>query len=117
MGFRFRRSIRLGKGLRINLSKTGASLSVGRRGATVNFGPKGEKFTVGLPGSGLSYSHIISQELPAATHQATPAAIPTIEGAPVAFTQRTTSPLMRRLVWGAVICIFGLLILGALIAA
>lgn len=64
MGFRFRRSIRLGKGLRINLSKSGASLSVGRRGATVNFGPKGEKLTVGLPGTGLSYSKMLGRTHP-----------------------------------------------------
>ena len=56
MPLRFRRSIRLARGLRINLSKTGASLSVGRRGATMNFGKRGVKTTVGLPGSGLSYS-------------------------------------------------------------
>jgi len=59
MGFRFRRSIRLAKGLRINLSKSGAGLSVGHRGATVNFGPKGERVTAGLPGTGLSYSKTI----------------------------------------------------------
>lgn len=56
MGFRFRRSLRLAPGLRINLSKSGASLSVGGRGATVNFGPRGTRLTVGLPGTGLSYS-------------------------------------------------------------
>jgi hypothetical protein len=56
MGFRFRRSIRLGGGLRINLSKSGASLPVGRPGATVNLGRRGARATVGLPGSGLSYS-------------------------------------------------------------
>jgi len=36
MGFRFR----LGKGLWINLSKTGGSLSVGGRGVTVNVSPR-----------------------------------------------------------------------------
>lgn len=55
MGFRFRRSIRLGKGLRINLSKTGASMSIGRPGATVNVGPRGTSATAGVPGSGFSY--------------------------------------------------------------
>jgi len=61
MGFRFRRSIRIANGLRINLSKSGASLSVGHRGATVNFGPKGEKVTFGLPGTGLSYSQTVGK--------------------------------------------------------
>jgi hypothetical protein len=56
MGFRYRSSIRLAKGLRINLSKSGASLSVGRPGATVNFSKRGTRATVGLPGTGISYS-------------------------------------------------------------
>jgi hypothetical protein len=59
MGFRFRRSIRLAPGLRINLSKLGGSLSLGRRGATLNFSSRGTKATVGLPGSGLSYSTML----------------------------------------------------------
>jgi hypothetical protein len=64
MGFRFRRSIRLLPGMRINLSKSGPSLSVGRRGATMNFGSKGTKMTVGLPGSGMSYSKKLSAPEP-----------------------------------------------------
>jgi Protein of unknown function (DUF4236) len=37
MGFlRFRRSIKLFPGVKINLSKTGVSTSIGRPGATVN---------------------------------------------------------------------------------
>jgi hypothetical protein len=56
MGLRFQKRIRIFKGLTINLSKTGASLSVGGRGATVNFSKRGTKTTVGLPGSGISYS-------------------------------------------------------------
>ena len=57
MGFlRFRRTIKLGPLGRINLGKTGASLSVGVRGAHVNFGPRGTRMTAGLPGTGLSYT-------------------------------------------------------------
>lgn len=56
MGFRFRRSIKLLPGLRINLSKTGVSTSIGRPGATINIGRGKVKATVGLPGSGLSYN-------------------------------------------------------------
>ena len=56
MGFRYRSSIRLGKGPRINLGKSGASLSIGRRAATVNLGKRGVRTTVGLPGCSLSYS-------------------------------------------------------------
>jgi hypothetical protein len=55
--FRFRRSIRLFPGVRINLGKRSASVSVGVRGAHVTFGgPQGTRTTVGLPGTGLSYT-------------------------------------------------------------
>jgi hypothetical protein len=53
--FRFRKSITLGKFFRINLSKTGASLSAGRPGATVNVRKDRVDGTAGIPGSGLSY--------------------------------------------------------------
>ena len=36
MKFSFRKSIGLAKGLRLNLSKSGTSLSVGQKGSTVN---------------------------------------------------------------------------------
>jgi hypothetical protein len=56
MGFRFQRRIRLGPGLRINLSKSGVSTSVGGRGAWFTIGPRGTRSTIGLPGTGLSYT-------------------------------------------------------------
>lgn len=55
MGFRFRKTIGLIPGVRVNLSKTGVSASVGGKGATVNIGTKGATGTVGLPGTGMSY--------------------------------------------------------------
>jgi hypothetical protein len=58
MGFRFRRSIGLLPGIRVNLGKRGASVSVGGRGAHVTIGPTGTRTTVGLPGTGLSYTHL-----------------------------------------------------------
>lgn len=56
MGLRFRRRVRLAPGLRLNLSKRGASVSVGEHGATLNVGRRGKRATVGLPGTGISYS-------------------------------------------------------------
>ena len=55
MGFRFRKRIRLGKGIWINLSKKGGSLSVGGRGATMNVSKKGVRDTFSAPGTGISY--------------------------------------------------------------
>jgi hypothetical protein len=57
VGFRFRRSIKIIPGLKINLGKQGfTSVSVGGHGLTTNYGKKGTRTTVGLPGTGLSYS-------------------------------------------------------------
>ncbi|MEG3132382.1 DUF4236 domain-containing protein [Rouxiella sp. T17] len=56
MGFRFRRSIKILPGVKINISKTGVSTSIGRPGATVNLSSRGVKTTLGIPGSGLSWS-------------------------------------------------------------
>ena len=56
MGLRFRKSLRLVPGLRLNLSKRGASLSVGGKGVTANLGSRGVRTTVGIPGTGLSYT-------------------------------------------------------------
>ena len=57
MGFRYRKSLRLARGMRLNLTGRGlSSFSAGRPGSTLNFGRNGVRGTVGIPGSGLSYS-------------------------------------------------------------
>jgi len=61
MGFRFRKTISLIPGVRLNISKSGVSASVGGQGETVNIGKGGRvRGTVGLPGSGISYSDSIT---------------------------------------------------------
>jgi hypothetical protein len=59
MPFRFRRSTRLGP-LRFNFAKSGlSSISVGGRGASYNIlvgRQGGARTTVGLPGTGMSWS-------------------------------------------------------------
>jgi len=57
MGFRYRRRVRLAPGLRLNLSKSGVGFSIGRRGMWLTKrADGGRQATVGLPGSGLSYT-------------------------------------------------------------
>lgn len=56
MPFRFRRIISLGKGFRINLSKSGISSSIGGKGLTVNLSKRGVRPTVSAPGTGISYT-------------------------------------------------------------
>lgn len=56
MPFRYRRRIRVGKGLYVNLGKKGiTSVTVGRRGASMNVNRKGTRESIGVPGTGLSY--------------------------------------------------------------
>ncbi len=56
MGVRFRKSIKLGKGAKINFGKTGVSFTVGTRGFHHTVHSSGKKTTsVGIPGTGLSY--------------------------------------------------------------
>ncbi len=65
MGFRFRKSIKLFPGVKVNLSNRGVSTSIGGPGATVNLKPgRKAKVTVGIPGSGLSYSSDIGSNSP-----------------------------------------------------
>lgn len=56
MAFRFRKSVKLFPGVRMNLSKSGASVSLGAPGATLNLSKRGALATFGVPGTGLSYS-------------------------------------------------------------
>jgi len=56
MGLRFYKSWKVAPGLRINLSKSGLSSTVGVRGLNTNLSKRGRRHTFGLPGSGLSYS-------------------------------------------------------------
>ena len=56
MGLRFRQSFEVFPGVRLNLSGSGLSVSFGVDGATLNVGAHGVRSTVGIPGSGLSFT-------------------------------------------------------------
>jgi uncharacterized protein DUF4236 len=58
VGFRFRRSLRILPGIRLHIGKRGVSTSIGVRGAHVTLGHGSVRETVGLPGTGLSYTHV-----------------------------------------------------------
>lgn len=55
VGFRFHRSFRLFPGVRLNLSKSGVSATLGVPGANVNIRGRRLRRTMGIPGSGLSH--------------------------------------------------------------
>lgn len=56
MGFRYRKSINLGGGARLNLSKSGVGFSVGTKGARLTKTARGTtRSTLSIPGSGITY--------------------------------------------------------------
>lgn len=57
MGLRFRKSIKIAPGLKINLNKDSVSATIGKRGAHYTINSKGKRTaSVGIPGTGLSYT-------------------------------------------------------------
>lgn len=60
MALRFRRTLKILPGLKLNFGKRGVSVSAGVRGATMTFGKNGLYGNVGLPGTGLSYRRKLS---------------------------------------------------------
>ena len=56
MGFRFQKRFSVLPGVKINLSKSRVSTTIGGKGAGINIGPDGKPMvTVGIPGTGMSY--------------------------------------------------------------
>ncbi|QIL78135.1 DUF4236 domain-containing protein [Hymenobacter sp. HDW8] len=51
MGFRFRKSFKIAPGLKLNVSKSGFSTTIGGRGASVNIGKKGAYLNTSIPGT------------------------------------------------------------------
>lgn len=61
MGFRYRKSIRLGKGVKLNLGRKSAGISFGRRRGGVSINSRtGTRARVSIPGTGISYSTKLS---------------------------------------------------------
>lgn len=57
MGFRFRKSVKIAPGVRVNLGKKSSSVSFGGKGVSHTVSSTGRRTTsVGIPGTGVSYS-------------------------------------------------------------
>jgi hypothetical protein len=68
MGFRFQRRVRIAPGVRLNLSKSGVGVSMGRTGLRLGMDAARRKyFSVGLPGTGLSYRTFFGRRVTPAT--------------------------------------------------
>ena len=59
MAIRFRKSIKLAPGIRMNLSGSGVSWNLGPRGMSIGIGKRGTYLNAGLPGTGLSMRHAL----------------------------------------------------------
>ncbi|MBQ4059733.1 MAG: DUF4236 domain-containing protein [Lachnospiraceae bacterium] len=58
MGLNFRKSFTILPGVKVNLGKKSASISIGKRGARHTISTTGKRTTtIGIPGTGLSYTH------------------------------------------------------------
>jgi hypothetical protein len=69
MSWRFRRRLRIIPGVTLNVGKRGISVSIGGRAANVTYGRRGRRGTIGLPGTGLSYTTFESYRRAGATSE------------------------------------------------
>ncbi len=97
MGLRFRRSIKIAKGLRLNVSGSGISLSVGGRGATVNVSARGTRTTLGIPGTGVSWTSTSSRARPQSAQAGSAATRATARVPSAAAVARELDALRREL--------------------
>jgi hypothetical protein len=56
LGFRFRKSIKLAPGVRVNLGKKSVSVSAGPRNARVNVSKRGVRGSASIPKTGIGYT-------------------------------------------------------------
>lgn len=63
MGFRFRKSVKIAPGVRLNVGKRSASVTIGGKRGRLNIGSRGTSVGTSIPGTGISYNkRIISNK-------------------------------------------------------
>lgn len=62
MSWRFRQSFKIIPGLKLNLSRSGLSASIGGAPFTVNVGPRGVYGTASIPGTGIQFRQRLSDD-------------------------------------------------------
>ncbi|MFK4075215.1 DUF4236 domain-containing protein [Ectopseudomonas khazarica] len=63
MALRIRKSFKVAPGIRLNVSKSGLSTSVGGKGLTANLSKRGTKVTASIPGTGVSTSKLYGSKV------------------------------------------------------
>lgn len=94
MPLRFRRQIKIAEGVKLNLSKTGASLTLGGKNLSLNIGRGGPLLTVDLPG-GFSYRKRLAESGEKKRQAQEAAAPPVPSGPPPALTAPAAPPRIR----------------------
>ena len=122
MGLRFRKSIKIAPGVKVNLNKKSTSITFGTRGVHHTMNSKGRQTTsVGIPGTGISYSKTTTTK----QKETTPKKINVLQSntksnqdqitlaSPMEKQSVTTQRFFRFfcLIWGIIFCILGLLLL------
>ena len=62
MGFRFRKSVKIAPGVRLNFGKKGVGVSVGAKGFRVSKSSRGTTLSAGVPGTGIYYQENLSSK-------------------------------------------------------
>jgi len=116
MGLRFRRSIGF-RGLRLNFTKSGMSMSAGGRGARVTvpiIGGRGITTTVGIPGSGFSYSMNSGRQSQPKSKLSIVKVSPSDDALEREFGIRQPKPLRRRIVEWTVLTLLAIAAINGL---
>ncbi|MFY0127906.1 MULTISPECIES: DUF4236 domain-containing protein [Bacillus cereus group] len=93
MGFRFRKSIKVAPGVKINVTHKGVGVSAGVKGARISTGPSGSRITTSLPGTGISYEQRIGKKKGSkqSTNRSTNQKSTTVSSNEQSYTQPKTS--------------------------
>ncbi|WP_415482592.1 DUF4236 domain-containing protein [Bacillus velezensis] len=63
MGFKFRKSVKIAPGVKLNINSKSVGISAGVKGARISTNTKGRTTTtVGIPGTGISYSNTVNSK-------------------------------------------------------
>ncbi|WP_151710814.1 DUF4236 domain-containing protein [Acinetobacter brisouii] len=103
MSLRFKKSIKILPGIKLNISKNGLnSVTIGKPGASINISKKGKQATIGIPGTGLSYSKKISSRVDI------PSKSPSVPSSAELNSKHSTSP--TKIIMISLVIIFSFLI-------
>lgn len=95
--FRFRKSIKIAPGVKLNLNKNSTSITLGGKGAHYTVNSKGTKTTtVGIPGTGLSYVDVQSRKASPKPNKKTP---PKDSGTPHSSSENKSKPPILQRNW------------------